>query len=44
MQQYYAALQNNDGTPLMPTAYDANKWEGTSWTIKAEVAAAETAK
>ena len=43
MQQYYAALQNNDGTPLMPTAYDANKWEECKTAMKDAIDSAEAA-
>lgn len=43
MQQYYAALQNNDGTPLMPTSYDPNKWEECKTAMEAAIEAAEAA-
>lgn len=43
MQEYYAALKNNDGTPLMPMSYDANKWVKCKDAMKAAIEAAEGA-
>lgn len=43
MQAYYAALKNNDGTALMPTAYDANKWTTCKEAMKEAIDAAEAA-
>lgn len=43
LQSYYAALKNNDGTALMPTSYDAEKWVTCRDAMKEAIDAAEAA-
>lgn len=43
MQAYYSEFVNNDGTQLMPTSYDASKWERAKTAMKEAIDAAEAA-
>ena len=39
---WYADFKNHDGTPLMPTAYDASKWERCKQAMQEAISLAES--